>query len=101
MDVRFEVQDLFEKLRPNAKVHDSLEDAAEALNEIVARHAKSLGTSETIGDGSDGASEKSEDEQDDQGAPIDEEEPEEGEEKPEDMDVSTFHKKYAYSRSIL
>ena len=64
MDVRFEVQDLFEKLRPNAKVHETLEDAAEALNEIVARQAKPMGAVENIGDGSDGTSEKSDDEQD-------------------------------------
>lgn len=84
MDVKFEVQDLFEKLRPNAKVHESLEEAAEALNEIVAKQAKPTGTLETVGEGSDGASE---DDQDDQGVPVDEEEPEEEEEKPEDMEV--------------
>jgi hypothetical protein len=37
MDVKFEVQDLFEKLRPNAKIYDTLEEAADALNEIVAK----------------------------------------------------------------
>jgi hypothetical protein len=83
MDVKFEVQDLFEKLRPNAKVHDSLEEAAEALNEIVAKYAKPL---ETVGDGSDGTSEKSDDEQD-QRPPVDDEEPEDEDEKPEDMEV--------------
>jgi hypothetical protein len=45
MDVKFEVQDLFEKLRPNAKVHETLEDAAEALNEIVAKQAGPIGIS--------------------------------------------------------
>jgi hypothetical protein len=84
MDVKFEVQDLFEKLRPNAKVHESLEEAAEALNEIVAKQAKQIGTLENIGEGSDGASE---DDQDDQQVPVDEEEPEEEEERPEDMEV--------------
>jgi|SRR5271154_136837 len=87
MDVRFEVQDLFEKLRPNAKVHETLEDAAEALNEIVARQAKPMGAVENIGDGSDGTSEKSDDEQDEPTAPVDEEEPEEEDEKLDDMEV--------------
>jgi hypothetical protein len=87
MDVRFEVQDLFEKLRPNAKVHETLEEAAEALNEIVARQAKPIGSVENIGDGSDGISEKSDDEQDEHTAPVDEEEPEEEDEKLDDMEV--------------
>ena len=87
MDVKFEVQDLFEKLRPNAKVHETLEEAAEALNEIVARHAKPMGTVENIGEGSDGTSEKSDDEQDEQTGPVDEEEPEEEDEKLDDMEV--------------
>jgi hypothetical protein len=87
MDVRFEVQDLFEKLRPNAKVHETLEEAAEALNEIVARQTKPMSAVENIGDGSDGTSEKSDDEQDEQTAPVDEEEPEEEDEKLDDMEV--------------
>jgi hypothetical protein len=85
MDVKFEVQDLFEKLRPNAKIHETLEEAAEALNEIVARQFKPTGL-ENVGEGSDGASEKSDDEQDDQRARVDEDEPEE-EEQVEDMEV--------------
>jgi len=44
MDVRFELQDSFEKLRPNAKIHETLSEAAEALNEIVAKQVKPLGT---------------------------------------------------------
>ena len=84
MDVKFEVQDLFEKLRPNAKVHETLEEAAEVLNEIVAKQAKAVGALENVGDGSDNASE---DDQDDQRIPVDEEEAEEEEEKPEDMEV--------------
>lgn len=84
MDVKFEVQDLFEKLRPNTRVHDTLEEAAEALNEIVAKQTKPTNALENVGEGSDGASE---DDQDDQTVPVDEEEPEEEEEKPEDMEV--------------
>jgi hypothetical protein len=87
MDVKFEVQDLFEKLRPNAKVHESLEEAAEALNEIVGKYAKPPGALETVGEGSDGASEKSDDEQEEQRPPVDDEEPEEEDDKPEDMEV--------------
>jgi len=85
--VRFEVQDLFEKLRPNAKVHECLEEAAEALNEIVAKQVKPLGAPGSVGEGSDGTSEKSDDEQDEQRGPIDEEEPEEEDEKVEEMEV--------------
>src|SRR5437667_11029737 len=84
MDVKFEVQDLFEKLRPNAKVHETLEEAAETLNEIVARQAKVTGALENVGQGSD---EVSEEEQEDQQDPLDDEEPEEDEEKPEDTEV--------------
>jgi hypothetical protein len=88
MDVKFEVQDLFEKLRPNAKIHDSLEEAAEALNEIVAKQVKPIGAAtETIGEGSDGMSEKSDEEQEDQ-RQVDEEELDEEEEKQEEMEVS-------------
>jgi len=92
MDVKFEVQDLFEKLRPNAKIHESLEEAAEALNEIVSKQAKPLGggAAENVGDGSDGASEKSDDEQDDNPPPIDEEEPDDEVDQPEDMEVLSF-----------
>jgi len=90
MDVRFEVQDLFEKLRPNAKIHESLEEAAEALNEIVTRQTKLASTVEITADGSDGASEKSDDEEDNQRGPIDDDEPEEEEEKQDDMEVFTF-----------
>lgn len=90
MDVKFEVQDLFEKLRPNAKVHESLEEAAEALNDIVAKYTGPIDTLETVGEGSDGASEKSDDEQEDQRPPVDNEEPEEEDEKQEDMEV-TIH----------
>ena len=90
MDVKFEVQDLFEKLRPNVKVHESLEEAAEALNEIVSKQAKPMGAGvqENVGEGSDGASEKSDDDQDDNLRPIDEEEPDEEVEQPEDMEVT-------------
>lgn len=93
MDVKFEVQDLFEKLRPNARIHESLEEAAEALNEIVAKQAKPIGgsTMENVGDGSDGASEKSDDEQDHNPRPLDEEEPDEELEPPEDMDVPSLY----------
>ena len=84
MDVKFEVQDLFEKLRPNTKVHETLEEAAEALNEIVVKQTKPTGPLENVGEGSDGASD---DDQDDQHVPVDEEEPEEEEEKLEDMEV--------------
>ena len=94
MDVKFEVQDLFEKLRPNAKVHESLEEAAEALNEIVAKQAKPVGTGgggggalDNVGEGSDGASEKSDDEQDENPRPFHEEDPDEEIEQPEDMEV--------------
>ena len=90
MDVRFEVQDLFEKLRPNAKIHDTLEEAAKALNEIIAKQTKPIGTLETVGDGSDGASDKSDDEQDSQRVPVDDEEQEEEEERMEDIDVLPF-----------
>lgn len=86
MDVKFEIQDLFEKLRPNAKIHESLEEAAEALNEIVARHVQPTGAQENAADASDGTSEKSDDEQDDQHGPIDEEEPEE-DDKQEEIEV--------------
>jgi hypothetical protein len=86
MDVKFEVQDLFEKVRPNAKVHESLEEAAEALNEIVAKQTKPIGAPETVGEGSDGISEKSDDE--DQRARVEDEEPEEEEEeKLDEMEV--------------
>jgi len=89
MDVKFEIQDLFEKLRPNAKIHETLEEAAEALNEIVAKQTKPAGggTLENVGDGSDGASEKSDDEQDVNPRPIDEEEADEEVEPVEDMEV--------------
>ena len=89
MDVKFEVQDLFEKLRPNAKVHETLEEAAEALNEIVAKQAKPTGggTLENVGEGSDGASEKSDDERDDNPRPIDEDEADEEVEQVDDMEV--------------
>jgi regulator of nonsense transcripts 2 len=83
---RFEIQDLFEKLRPNAKIHESLEEAAEALNEIVTKHVQPAGAQENVADASDGTSEKSDDEQDDQRGPIDEEEPEE-EDKQEEIEV--------------
>ena len=43
MDVKFEIQDLFEKLRPNAKAHENLAEAAEALNEIVSKYTKPAG----------------------------------------------------------
>jgi hypothetical protein len=42
---------------------------------------------ENAGDGSDGMSEKSDDEQDDHPAPVDEDEGDEDEEKPEDIEV--------------
>jgi hypothetical protein len=63
MDVKFEIQDMFEKLRPNTKIHETLEEAAEALNEIVAKQTKATGVPENVGEGSDGTSEKSDDEQ--------------------------------------
>ena len=91
MDVKFEVQDLFEKLRPNAKIHETIEEAAEALNEIVAKQIKPIGAAaEGIGEGSDGMSEKSDDEEDDHRRPIDDDEPEEEEEKPEELEVFSF-----------
>lgn len=86
MDVKFEVQDLVEKLRPNAKIYETLEEAADALNEIVAKQAPT-GMLENAGDGSDGMSEKSDDEQDDHPAPVDEDEGDEDEDKPEDIEV--------------
>lgn len=89
MDVRFKVQDLFEKIRPNTKVHETLQEAADALNEIVARYTKPVGSAGSTGDVSDGTSEKSDDEQEDQREPIDEE-PEDEEGKMEEMDVSTL-----------
>jgi regulator of nonsense transcripts 2 len=100
MDVRFEVQDLFEKLRPNAKIHENLVDAAEALNEIVAKQVKPIGTRRVCAanagghvepgeDISDGTSEKSDDEQDDRHEPVDEE-PEEEDEKFEDTEATPF-----------
>src|SRR5271170_5414144 len=85
MDVKFEVQDMIEKVRPHAKVHESLEEAAEALNEIVAKQAKPLGAMEMVGEGSDGVSEKSDDE--DERTRVEDEEPEEEEEKLDDMEV--------------
>ena len=85
MDVKFEIGDLFEKLRPNAKVHETLEEAAEALNEIVAKQTKRTDIAETAGDGSEGPSEKSEDEQDEH---PEDEEPED-DEQVEEMDVRT------------
>jgi hypothetical protein len=93
MDVKFEIQDLFEKLRPNAKIHESMEEAAEALNEIVAKQIKPMGaTAENIGEGSDGMSEKSDDEEDDQHhQPLEEDEPEEGEDnREEDTEVCPY-----------
>ena len=91
MDVKFEVQDLFEKLRPNAKIHESLEEAAEALNEIVAKQVKAVGgVLENVGEGSDGASEKSDEEQDDNPQPLDEEEVDDEVEQLEEMEVSFF-----------
>lgn len=84
MDVKFEIQDLFEKLRPNAKIHETLEEAAEALNEIVAKQTKRPEVLEIVGDGSEGPS-ASDDEQDEHRP--DEEEPEEDEEKQEEMEV--------------
>jgi hypothetical protein len=86
MDVKFEIHDLFEKLRPNAKIHETLEEAAEALNEIVAKQTKRPESSEIVGDGSEGLSEKSDEEQDEQ-HPPDEEEPEDDDEKPEELEV--------------
>jgi hypothetical protein len=83
MDVKFEIGDLFEKLRPNAKIHETLEDAAEALNEIVSRQTKRTDVAEMAGDGSEGPSEKSEDEQDER---PEDEEPEE-DEQADEMDV--------------
>jgi len=88
MDVKFEVQDVIEKIRPNAKVHESLEEAAEALNEIVAKHSKPTGPMEIGGEGSDGVSEKSDDE--DERTRVDDEEPEEEEERLDDMEVSSI-----------
>jgi hypothetical protein len=91
MDVKFEVQDLFEKLRPNAKIHETIEEAAEALNEIVAKQVKPIDiAAEGVGEGSDGMSEKSDDEEDDQRRQIDDDEPEEEEEKPEETEVHSF-----------
>ena len=84
MDVKFEIQDLFEKLRPNAKIHETLEEAAEALNEIVAKQNKAIGLAENTGEGSDATSEKSEDE----GEPIQDEDMEEDEDKPDELEVS-------------
>jgi regulator of nonsense transcripts 2 len=86
MDAKFEVQDMIEKIRPNAKVHESLEEAAEALNEIVAKQAKPMGAMETVGEGSDGVSEKSDDEG--ERTRVDDEELEEEEEKLDDMEVT-------------
>jgi len=86
MDVKFEIQDLFEKLRPNAKIHETLEEAAEALNEIIAKQIKRPETTEAVGDGSD-HSEKSDDEQEERGL---DEEPVEEDEKPEEMEVSSI-----------
>jgi len=88
MDVKFEVQDMIEKIRPNAKIHESLEEAAEALNEIVAKQAKPTGAMEMAGEGSDGASEKSDEES--ERTRVDDEEPEEEEEKLDDREVSPF-----------
>jgi regulator of nonsense transcripts 2 len=85
MDVKFEVQDVIEKVRPNAKIHESLEEAAEALNEIVAKQAKPMGATE-MAEGSDGVSEKSDEE--DERTRVDDEEPEEEDEKLDDMEVS-------------
>jgi hypothetical protein len=88
MDVKFDVQDLFEKLRPNAKIHETIEEAAEALNEIVAKQVKPTGVAaEGVGEGSDGMSEKSDDEEDDQRRQIDDDDPEDEEEKPEEAEV--------------
>ena len=87
MDVKFEVQDLFEKLRPNAKVHESLVEAAEALNEIVAKQAKPFGgVPGNAAEGSDGTSEKSDDEEE-QVVPGEEEEPDEEEERVDETEV--------------
>ena len=97
MDIKFEVQDVIEKIRPNVKVHESLEEAAEALNEIVAKQAKPTGAIETVGEGSDGISEKSDD--DDERTRVDDEEPEEEEEKLEEMEVISILNR-AYFRSI-
>jgi len=85
MDVRFEIQDLFEKLRPNAKIYDNLQDAAEALNEMVVKYAKPSGTAENAGDVSDGTSEKSDYEPEEQPEPMDDEQEEE--ERPEELEV--------------
>jgi hypothetical protein len=101
MDVKFEVQDLFEKLRPNTKIHESIEEAAEALNEIVAKQIKPIDVAaEGIGEGSDGMSEKSDEEEDDQRRPIDDDEPEEEEEKPEDLDVYSFINRANHRRKM-
>ena len=88
MDVKFEVQDLIEKLRPNAKVHESLEEAAEALNDIVAKQLKPTGPLETAGEASDGISEKSDDE--DERTRVEDEEPDEEEDRVDDMDVCSI-----------
>jgi hypothetical protein len=97
MDVKFEVQDMIEKVRPNAKVHESLEEAAEALNEIVAKQAKPLGAMEMVGEGSDGVSEKSDDE--DERTRVEDEDPEEEEEKLDDMEVLSLPNPFNF-RSI-
>ena len=90
MDVKFEIQDLFEKLRPNAKIHETLEEAAEALNEIVTKQMKAAGLApESTGEVSDELSEKSDDEQEDH-RQLEEEEIEEDEEKPDDVEVVHF-----------
>jgi hypothetical protein len=86
MDVKFEVQDLFDKIRPNAKVHETLEEAAEALNEIVAKQTRVSGVTENTGEASDATSDKSEDERE----PMADDEIEEEEDKQEDLEVFPF-----------
>jgi len=87
MDVKFEIQDLFEKIRPNAKILESIEEAAEALNEIVSRQVKLPGVNaEAGGEGSEGTSDKSDDELDEP-ANLEEDEPEDDEEVVENMEV--------------